>query len=251
MASISAPPLALSQVGRAMHDVGLAGLLGGNMFGRFALHPAVTELGDARERGKVVNAAWKRYGAINSLSLLAVTTGWLGARLDEAADGRLSPPERRLARAKDVLVGVVAVTGIATAAEGIRFSRSAPDGAVPLRDGDHAAAEARPDSRALKRRLARAQAVLVGSVAITGLAPAAEGRRCARSAPGGAVPLRDGDHAADEAKAHSRSLKRRVNVLGGISLGAEAGLVAVNAALNQRNFRRPPARRLVPRLGRV
>ena len=184
MASISAPPLALSQVGRAMHDVGLAGLLGGNMFGRFALHPAVTELGDARERGKVVNAAWKRYGAINSLSLLAVTTGWLGARLDEASDSRLSPPERRLARAKDVLVGVVAVTGIATAAEGVRFSRSAPDGAVPLRDGDHTAAEAKPDSRALKRRL---------------------------------------------------------NVLGAVSLGAEAGLVAVNAALNQRNFRRPPA----------
>src|SRR5688572_17437607 len=192
MASISAPPLALSQVGRAMHDVGLAGLLGGNMFGRFALHPAVTELGDARERGKVVNAAWKRYGAINSLSLLAVTTGWLGARLDEASDSRLSPPERRLARAKDVLVGVVAVTGIATAAEGVRFSRSAPDGAVPLRDGDHTAAEAKPDSRALKRRL---------------------------------------------------------NVLGAVSLGAEAGLVAVNAALNQRNFRRPPARRLIPRLG--
>jgi hypothetical protein len=194
MASISAPPLALSQVGRAMHDVGLAGLLGGNMFGRFALHPAVTELGDARERGKVVNAAWKRYGAINSLSLLAVTTGWLGARLDEASDGRLSPPERRLARAKDVLVGVVAVTGIATAAEGVRFSRSAPDGAVPLRDGDHTEGGAKPDSRALKRRL---------------------------------------------------------NVLGAVSLGAEAGLVAVNAALNQRNFRRPPARRLIPRFGRV
>ena len=194
MAFISAPPLVLSQVGRAMHDVGLAGLLGGNMFGRFALHPAVTELGDARERGKVVNAAWKRYGAINSLSLLAVTTGWLGARLDEAADGRLSPPERRLARAKDVLVGVVAVTGIATAAEGIRFSKSAPDGAVPLRDGDHTAAEA---------------------------------------------------------NAGSRALKRRVNVLGAVSLGAEAGLVAVNAALNQRNFRRPPARRLIPRFGRV
>lgn len=194
MASISAPPLALSQVGRAMHDIGLAGLLGGNMFGRFALHPAVTELGDSRERGKVVNAAWRRYGAINSLSLLAVTTGWVGARLDEAADSRLSPPERRLARAKDVLVGIVAISGIATAAEGIRFSRSAPDGAVPLRDGDHAAADA---------------------------------------------------------TAESRALKRRVNVLGAVSLGAEAGLMAVNAALNQRNFRRPPARRLIPRLGRI
>ena len=194
MAPIPAPPLALSQLGRAAHDAGLAGLLGGNLFGRFALHPSVTELSDPAERGKLVNAAWRRYGAINSVSLLAVTTGWLGARLNEAADRRLSPAERRLARAKDVLVGVVAVTGLATAAEGMRF---------------------------------------------------------AKTAPGGAVPLRDGDHAADDASEAARRSKRRVSALGAVSLAAEAGLVAVNAALNQRNFRRPPARRLVPRLGRV
>ena len=97
MAIISAPPVALSQVGRAAHDAGVAGLLGGNLFGRFALHPSVTEITDPRERGKLVNAAWRRYGAINSLSLLAVTGGWVGARLDEASNRRLSPPERRLA----------------------------------------------------------------------------------------------------------------------------------------------------------
>jgi hypothetical protein len=194
MAPIPAPPLELSQVGRAAHDVGLAGLLGGNLFGRFALHPSVTEISDQRERGKVVNAAWRRYGTVNTLSLLAVTTGWVGARLNEAADRRLSPAERRLARAKDVLVGVVAVTGVATGAQGVRFARRAPGGAVPLDDGDHAAAQAGEEARRLKRRL---------------------------------------------------------NLLGRVSLGAEVGLVAVNAALNQRNFRRPPARRLVPRFGRV
>ena len=128
MAIISAPPVALSQVGRAAHDAGVAGLLGGNLFGRFALHPSVTEIADPRERGKLVNAAWRRYGVINSLSLLAVTAGWAGARLDEASDRRLSPGERRLARAKDVLVGVVAVTGLATAAEGMRFAKTAPGG---------------------------------------------------------------------------------------------------------------------------
>jgi hypothetical protein len=194
MASIPAPPLELSQVGRAAHDVGLAGLLGGNLYGRFALHPSVTEISDRSERGKVVNAAWRRYGTINTLSLLAVAGGWVGARLNEAADPRLSPAERRLARAKDVLLGVVAATGLATAAEGMRF---------------------------------------------------------ARQAPGGAVPLRDGDHAAAEASAAAQRLKRRLNALGAASLAAEVGLVAVNAALNQLNFRRPPARRLLPRLGRV
>src|SRR5919199_838229 len=126
MATIPAPPVPLSQVGRAAHDLGLAGLLGGNLFGRLALHPSVTTISDEADRGRVVNAAWRRYGTINSLSLLAVIAGWAGARADEAGDRRLSPAERRLARAKDVLVAGVAVTGLATAAEGIRFAKRAP-----------------------------------------------------------------------------------------------------------------------------
>src|SRR5215208_2903231 len=187
MTSILPPPVPLSQVGRAAHDIGLAGLLGGNLFGRLALHPSVTEISNSAERGKVVNAAWRRYGAVNTVSLLAVTTGWAGARATEAADRRLSPRERQLARARDVLVGVVAATGLVTAVEGVRFAKKAPGGAVPLRDGDHTAPEASDDQRRAKRRL---------------------------------------------------------NALGIASLAADASLVAVNAALNQENFRRPPARRL-------
>jgi hypothetical protein len=185
-----APSVPTSQLGRAAHDVGLAGLLGGNLFGRLALHPSVTEISNQSERGKVVNAAWRRYGAINSLSLVALVTGWAGARAAEARDARLSPAERRLARAKDALVGAVALTGVATAIEGNRFARQAPGGAVPLRDGEH-------------------------------------------TAPG----------ASDSA----RRLKRRVNVLGIANLAADVALVAVNSALAQENFRRPPARRLLRR----
>src|SRR5919112_3167330 len=159
MPSLLPPSVPVSQVGRAAHDIGLAGLLGGSLFGRLALHPSVTEISDRGERGKVVNAAWRRYGTINTLSLLAVAGGWVGARLNEAADGRLSPPERRLARAKDVLVGVVAVTGLATAAEGMRFAKTAPGGAVPLEDGDHAAAEASEAARRSKRRVSALGAV--------------------------------------------------------------------------------------------
>jgi uncharacterized membrane protein len=189
MASIPAPPVPLSQVGRAAHDIGLAGLLGGNLFGRLALHPSVTRISDKAERGQVVNAAWRRYGAINSLSLLALTGGWVGARLNEAGFSRLSPAERRLAAAKDVLVGTTALSGLATAIEGIRFARLAPEGAVPLEDGDHAAAQA-TDMQA--------------------------------------------------------RAKRRVSVLGTVSLVSELGLTAVNAALNQQSFRRPPRRRVLP-----
>jgi len=192
--SVPAPPVPLSKVGRAAHDVGLAGLLGGNLFGRIAMHPSVTEISDPAERGKVVNAAWRRYGAINSVSLAAVATGWIGARLRESANAQLSADERRLAYAKDVLVGLVAATGLATAAEGMRFARMAPDGAVPLTDGDHAA-------------------------------------------PAASEP--------------ARRSKRRVNVLSTANLVSEVALVAVNSALAQEGFRRPPARRLIPRFGRL
>jgi hypothetical protein len=58
----------------------------------------------------------------------------------------------RLATAKDALVGVVAVTGVATGLEGTRFARQAAGVAVPPEDGDHTALEA-SDSQRRKRRL--------------------------------------------------------------------------------------------------
>jgi uncharacterized membrane protein len=188
--TVPAPPLGLSKAGRAAHDIGLAGLLGGNLFGRLAMHPSMTEISDHAERGKVVNAAWRRYGTVNTLSLLAVMSGWAGARANESANGKLSGTERRLAYAKDALVGLVAVTGVATAAEGVRFARMAPEGAVPLEDGDHAAPEA-------------------------------------------------GEKA--------RSTKRRMRAFSTANLLSEIALVAVNSALSQENFRRPPARRFLRR----
>jgi hypothetical protein len=184
------PPVPLSQVGRAAHDVGLAGLLGGNIFARLALHPSVTEISDPAERGKVVNAAWRRYGVINTVSLAAVGAGWIGARADEAANRRLSGREKRLAIARDVLLGAVATTGLASAVQGMRF---------------------------------------------------------ARMAPGGAVPLADGDHAASSATEQQAKAKRRLNALGLATLVAETALVGINSAFSQENFRRPPARRLLSR----
>src|SRR3954449_4292627 len=189
MPSLLPPSVPVSQAGRAAHDLGLAGLLGGTLFGRLALHPAVTAISDPRERGEVVNAAWRRYGLVNGLGLAALVGGWAGARAAEARGRELSGRERRLARAKDALVGATALAGLASAVEGVRFSRTAPDGAVPLRDGDHTTADASPASRALKARL---------------------------------------------------------NALGTVTLAAEAGLVAVNAALAQEGFRRPPVRRRLP-----
>lgn len=180
----------LSQAGRAAHDLGMAGLLGGNLFGRLALHPAVAEISDHGERGRVVSTAWRRYGTVNSVSLLAVLAGWGGARAGEAQDRYLSPRERTLARTKDVMVGAVAVSGLGSAVLGVRFAKRAPSGGVPLSNGSHAAPEA-----------------------------------------------------SDSAT----RAKRAMNALGALNTAAEIGLVSVNAALAQSNFRRPPARRFLLR----
>jgi uncharacterized membrane protein len=177
----------VSQAGRAAHQLGLAALLGGNLFGRLAMHPSVERIADPSERGAVVNAAWRRYGTINSIGLVAMTAGWAGARAEEARGAtKLTGRERALARTKDVLVGTVIATGVVTGIEGIRFSRQAPGGAVPLEDG---------------------------------------------STPGPTTP------------AKAARMKRTLNVLGAVAIGAEAALVSVDAALSQENFRSSPLRR--------
>ena len=89
--------------------------------------------------------------------------------------------------------------------------------------------------------------MLVGVVAVTGIATAREGVRFSRSAPVRAVPLRDGDHTAVKRDAGSPRRKRRLNALGAASLAAEIALVGVNAALNQAGFRRPRSRRFFVR----
>lgn len=144
---------AAAMAGRAAHNLGLAALLGGNLFGRLAMHPALEHVSAKTERGEVVNAAWRRYGTVNSLSLAAVVGGWLLARGDETSGGNLSAREEVLARAKDVAVAAVAATGIASAATGVRFSHSAPGGAVPLESGSEPAAETPPGAARAKRLL--------------------------------------------------------------------------------------------------
>jgi hypothetical protein len=149
---------------RALRELGLAGLLGGNLFGRFALHPAVAEISSKAERGKVVNAAWRRYGNVNSVSLAALTAGWLTARRHDSA----APPA--LTHAEDALIAIVCLLGAASAAEGVRFARLAPDGAVPLQDGSHPAPETPDVAARAKRRLnALGAASVAAELALAGV----------------------------------------------------------------------------------
>ncbi len=160
----------VSSLGRAAHDIGLGALIGGNLFARVGFHPALGEIADERERGKVVNSAWRRYGTVNSLALGAVVAGWAAARADEASDRMLSPRERDLAKAKDVAVIALAVTGMASAIEGVRFGAMAPDGAVPLEDGSEPSASTAPKQAKAKRTLNALGALHLGSaLALAGI----------------------------------------------------------------------------------
>jgi hypothetical protein len=150
--------------------VGVGALLGGNLFARVGMHPALREVSDPRERGSVTNLAWRRYGAVNALALGAIVAGWGGARSDEASPRMLSPRERKLAVAKDFAVGAVAVTGLASGVAGMRFARMEPHGQVPLADGSTPAPEASRAATRTKRFLtAVGTANLVSGIALAGV----------------------------------------------------------------------------------
>ncbi len=140
----------VSSLGRAGHDIGLGALIGGNLFGRVAMHPSLKEVSDERERGKVLNRSWQRYGPVNGVALASILAGWAGARLGEARPVLLSERERKLALAKDAAVGAVAVTGLAAMVNGMRFAASAPDGAVPMETGEATSEQAPPKAARLK-----------------------------------------------------------------------------------------------------
>ncbi len=151
MRSIRTPSDVVPSAGRAAHDVALAALLGGNLFGRFAMNPALEDVDDKSERGKVLNRAWRRYGTVNSLAVVALVGGRLMARPSETRPWRMSPREQGLVLAKDIAVGAVVVTGLASAAGGVAFAQQAPGGAVPMKSGGETSSETPTRAARLKR----------------------------------------------------------------------------------------------------
>src|SRR5215210_3672005 len=144
----------LAETARAAHDWGLASWLGGSMFGHFALNPAVAQISDRRERGKVVSAAWNGYNVVNAVSLGAVGIGWFASRATETRPDRLTGRERDLAKAKDGLTIAAIVTGAASGLQGARLAKSEPQGAVPVERGTKPAQETPPKAARIQRSLA-------------------------------------------------------------------------------------------------
>ncbi len=143
----------LANTTRAAHDVGLAAWLGGSMFGKFALSPSLEKISSHTERGSVSNAAWNGYNLINALGLGAAAAGWVTDRLTAAKPGKRSGRERTLSRAKDGLMGAALLTGIASAVQGARLAKQAPDGAVPVQTSTTPSLETPPQAAKIQRTL--------------------------------------------------------------------------------------------------
>ncbi len=134
------------------------------------MHPALEDISEPSERGRVLNRAWRRYGTVNSLALFTLLAGWLPARGNEAAPRWLSPQERRLAVAKDVAMGAVVVSGLATAVSGIGFAQQASGGAVPMDSGSQPGRETPPRAARLKPAVNALSAVsLLADVALVAI----------------------------------------------------------------------------------
>lgn len=177
MRSIQIPEDVVRSAGRAAHDVALAALLGGNLFGRFAMHPALEDVSDKAERGKVLNHAWRRYGTVNSLALVGLVAGRLVVRRREIRPWRLDRKARSLVLAKDMAVGGVVVTGLASAVTGVAFAQQAPDGAVPMESGRETADETPTRAARLKRVTSACGGVNLGSELVLALVSASQRTR--------------------------------------------------------------------------
>jgi hypothetical protein len=132
---------------RAVHDVGLAAWLGGQLFGKVALNPAVRSISDKRERGEVANKAWNGYNLVNSAGLGAATVGYVAARATELKPSKQTGAEKTLTFVQDGVLGAAVLSSIINGIQGARLMKQAPNGAVPVEDGTTPAPET-PDTAA-------------------------------------------------------------------------------------------------------
>ncbi|HWD64038.1 MAG TPA: hypothetical protein VG405_02600 [Solirubrobacteraceae bacterium] len=160
MPSIKLPELEPTPAALALgQQLSTAALVGGQLFGRLALGPALREISDKRERGKVLNTSWRRYGTVNSAALATLVGTWIPLRQAELDRRLISRADRSLIAAKDATVGAVALTGLISAAGGVAFAAEEPDGAVPVESGRAPAPET-PGRAATLKRLVNATGAL-------------------------------------------------------------------------------------------
>lgn len=99
------------------HNLAIATDLGGGLFGKVALEPALRKVHSRNQRGEILNDAWMRYNAGNLASLLILGGTWVAGRMF-LSGWQSGKDSRQLVLAKDVLVGGAVATGITVAALG-------------------------------------------------------------------------------------------------------------------------------------
>ena len=141
---------ALTTTALVLHDLGLATSFGGSLFGRYALHPAVRNIHDNKEKGEVVSSAWKTFSPVNTLSQLTFGLTWLAGRT--FLTGRsIDKSTRALVFVKDALVATSVVSGLACQATGYALSRSDQGEQPPIYSGNESAIETPAQSQVLQQ----------------------------------------------------------------------------------------------------
>ena len=113
----------LSSAAWIAHDVGLATAIGGTLFGREALHPALREgMDDQEDRDRVADLAWRRFSWVNLAAHGVMAATWFTGRalLGRREVDRVS---RSLTLAKDALIVASLATGIASVVLGRALGR--------------------------------------------------------------------------------------------------------------------------------
>ena len=120
----------LSTAGWVVHDVGLATAIGGSLFGKAALEPALDEIANPRERDRVSADAWRRFSWVKLGAHVAFAAPWfIGRTLRSGRE--VSARAGALTRAKDILMGVSLVTGIASHFLGLKLGKQIDRGEGP------------------------------------------------------------------------------------------------------------------------
>ncbi|HEY5950618.1 MAG TPA: hypothetical protein VIV40_34235 [Kofleriaceae bacterium] len=179
----------LSTAAWVVHDLGLAASVGGTLFGRAALQPALYKIGLPEERDLVSADAWQRFSWINVLGHAAFATPWLVGRT-MLSGKEVSANARSLTMTKDILVAASVATGVASVVIGRWLGKRNMEGrgAQAVKEGErfgHSEQEIKRTSR-IKRAvglLGMANLLAVAGVGIVTTLLAMEGSKSARFAP--------------------------------------------------------------------
>ena len=158
----------LSSAAWIAHDVGLATAIGGTLFGREALHPALREgIENRGDRDRVADSAWRRFSWINLAAHTAMAATWFTGRT--MLSGReVNNVSRPLTVAKDALIVASLATGVASVLLGRMLGKKVRD-----REVQPQGLEEREQIETLRRAVGAVGAVnLAANIGIMGVTTA-------------------------------------------------------------------------------